>query len=545
MRKRPFTNLNGWHLLAGAASGLLLFLSFPPAGLYPLAWVAAVPVLWLAAREPRKSLLPGYVAGAIFFLAGLEWIRHATIAGMVLLGLFLGLYVAAFAFAAGLLRTRLRVPLAIAAPAVWVALEAVRSNVMTGFPYLLLGHSQINILPLMQILDLTGVYGVSFIVMSANGLLAEIILARRSSEPRRFLYPIISAAIVALCVAGSLIYGHHRLATLQTRPGPEVCLVQANIPQDVKNSVSYEQAVDMLVKHLRLTSDGLTAAGYRTGEKPPPLVIWPETAVLCAYNNTRDPWTVEVRGNLNEVLFKELNVKTLLLGVEMIDTAGPEPKRFNSAVCIRGNCNDYQRYDKIHLVPFGEYIPLSSLLFFLKTVVPVGSLPYSHGRDCTLLDYQGQKLGVVICYEDVFPGIVRRFVATGAGCIVNISNEGWFFNSAEADQHLAIARCRAIENRVGLVRATNSGISCLIDPAGRIEKVLERGGRVKMVQGWLAGQVTTGARNALYTRIGDLFAIACIGLSTAMLGIVGVRAWRARPPANRSSKPKQRNRNRR
>ena len=526
--RKLFTNLNKWHLLAGAASGLMLFLSFPPAGLYPLAWVAAVPVLWLAAREPKKSLLPGYVAGAVFFLAGLEWIRHATIAGAVLLGLFLGLYVAAFVFAAGLLRARLRVPFAIAAPVVWVALETVRSNFMTGFPYLLLGHSQISILPLMQIIDITGVYGVSFIVMSANGLLAEILLARTAAGPRRILYPVVSAAIVAVCVAGSLVYGHNRLATLQTRTGPDVCLVQANIPQDVKNSVTYDQLVYMLIKHLRLTSDCLAESGYRIGEKPPPLVIWPETAVLCAFNNTRDPWTIEVRGSLNHVLFNELGVKTLLMGVEMVDTSGDVPKRFNSAICINGTCSSYQRYDKIHLVPFGEYIPLSTLLFFLKTIVPVGSLPYSHGKDYSLIDHGGQKIGVVICYEDVFPGIVRRFVAKGADYIVNISNEGWFFNSAEADQHLAIARCRAIENRVGVVRGTNSGISCLIDPAGRVQKTLEKNGRVKMVEGSLTGQVITGARDALYTRIGDLFAIVCLGLSTLLLAIIGVQARRAR-----------------
>ncbi|HUW34391.1 MAG TPA: apolipoprotein N-acyltransferase [Planctomycetota bacterium] len=554
------TRIRPVDVALGAASGLMLFLSFPPAGLYPVAWVAAVPLLWLAARGTKRALLPSYLAGAIFFLAGLEWVRHATTPGMILLGLFLGLYVMAFSVAAGVLRSRLRLPLAIAAPVVWVALEAIRSNIMTGFPYLLLGHSQIHNLRLMQILDVTGVYGVSFLVMSGNGLMAEILLARESRARHRTeeqeeetgnreqgtrnresvtLPLIISAVIVAAGVGGSIVYGHVRLAGLPSRIGPEICIVQANIPQSVKAELTYESAQDMLVKHLQLTNECLGESDYATKpDAPPPLVIWPETAVPCQFNNTRDPWTVEVRANLNMIVFKRLNVKTLLIGAETLDVVDGKPRRFNSAICIDGRCENYQRYDKIHLVPFGEYIPLPNLLFFLKTLVPVGSLPYSAGKDHTLLTYEGHKIGVVICYEDVFPGLVRQFVGKGADFIVNISNEGWFYNSAEADQHLAIARCRAIENRLGLVRGTNSGISCLIDPAGRIEKVIERGGRVKMVNGWLVGRVSLGPRDAIYTRIGDLFAIICLTASAVLTAVAAVLGRRSAPdPAPNGSKP--------
>jgi len=575
MRKNLLSTIRPGDVLLGAASGVMLFLSFPPVALFPVAWVAAVPVLWLAARDAKRALLPSYVAGAIFFLAGLEWVRHATTAGMILLGLFLGLYVMAFAFAAGVLRARLRLPLAVAAPIVWVALEAIRSNVMTGFPYLLLGHSQIQNLRLMQILDVTGVYGVSFLVMAGNGLIAEIILAWQSRRLPSSLPPLphsptlplsspptaplphsltliaISAMIVVLGVGGSAIYGHVRLANLHTNTGPEMCIVQANIPQSVKEqALTYESARDMLVKHLQLTIECLGESEFAAKpDAPPPLVIWPETAVPCQFNNTRDPWTTEVRANINASVFKRLNIKTLLIGAETVDVADGKPRRFNSAICMDGGCESYQRYDKMHLVPFGEYVPLSRLLFFLKALVPAGMLPYSPGKDHTLINYDGRKMGVVICYEDVFPGLVRRFVSSGADFIVNISNEGWFYNSAEADQHLVIARCRAIENRVGLVRGTNSGISCLIDPAGRIEKIIERDGRVKLVSGWLAGHVSIGPRDAIYTRIGDVFAIACLAASAVLVGVAGVLAPRAKPaasaapngskPANSRRKPRR------
>ena len=551
MRKKLLATISRRDVLLGAASGVMLFLSFPPAALFPVAWVAAVPLLWLAARDAKRALLPSYLAGAIFFLTGLEWVRHATTAGMILLGLFLGLYVMAFAFATGLLRARLRIPFPLGAPLVWVALEAIRSNIMTGFPYLLLGHSQIQNLLLMQIIDVTGVYGVSFLVIAGNGLIAEMILARQSrrlssSSPTPPLAPsptlplapspallIISGICLVLAIGGSMIYGHIRLANLRVSTGPETCIVQANIPQSVKEqAVTYEAARSMLDRHLKLTTECLGESEFAAKpDAPPPLVIWPETAVPCQFNNTRDSWTAEVRANINAIVFKRLSVKTLLIGAETVDAADGKPRRFNSAICIDGRCDAYQRYDKIHLVPFGEYIPLSRLLFFVKALAPAGDLPFSPGKDHALIDYDGRKIGVVICYEDVFPGLVRRFVNGGADFIVNISNEGWFYNSAEADQHLVIARCRAIENRVGLVRGTNSGISCLIDPAGRIEKVIAEFGRVKLVSGWLAGHVSIGPRDAIYTRIGDLFAIACLAASAALVAVAGNLAWRAKPPA--------------
>lgn len=517
----------GRRMLLGAASGLMLYLSFPPASVYLLAWVAALPLLWLAAQDPRKALLPGYAAGATFFILGLAWVRCATYAGWIVLALFLGLYVMAFAVVSGFLRRRTHLPLAIIAPAVWVTLEAVRSNVMSGFPYLLLGHSQIDDVRLMQVIDVTGVYGVSFIVMAANGLLAEVLLA---TVTRRLAATVASALVVAAALVVAFSYGQHRLATLQTRTGPEVCIVQANIPQEIKNSMSRRETYDfftsVLVKHIKLTRDCLNESEYiNTPNSPQPLVIWPETAVPGPFNDISSLWTLELRSNIDIAVLKDFNVNSLLLGVTSMDVVDGKKFAFNSAVHVRGRCDNSQRYDKMHLVPFGEYIPLPWLLFPLRPLVPI-ELPFSEGNEYTIFEHEGEKFAVVICYEDVFPGLVRHFVGRGADFIVNISNEGWFFTTAEADQHLAIARCRAIENRIGLVRATNSGISCLIDPAGRVEKVIQQDGQTKLVQGWLSGHVTLGSRDAAYTRIGDAFALGCIGLTVLLAAAAGMLSMR-------------------
>ena len=538
------------EMVWGALSGVMLLFAFPSdamlllariagksqaasAGAWPLAWLALVPLLRLCAASPRRSVVPAYLAGLIWFVGGLAWVRHATVAGFLLLGPFLALYVVAFALTTGVLRRHTRLPLAIVAPFVWVTLEAVRSNVMTGFPYLLLGHTQIANLRLMQILDVTGVYGVSFIIVAVNALLAEFPLLidrnlRRAVEsrtdlrfsPKAFA---VSLAAVVCALAGLLVYGTVRIDTLETHPGPEVCLVQGNVEQDVKIQWTAEMRTDVLDSYRKLTARVIEEAA---GDNP--LLIWPESSVPGFYNE-RDPALRDCIAGL----LRDLKFERMLIGMnyaEVVEAqagpnAEPEIKLLNSALYLDGNpysLGSIERYDKMHLVPFGEYVPLSKLLFFVKNVVDYVGV-FSPGTEYKLFEHDGCPFAAVICYEDVFPGLVRRFAGRGARFMVNISNEGWFFRSAELDQHLQIARCRAIENRVGMVRCTNSGISCLIDPAGRVEKVIaDSDGNTKLVAGWLAGRVTLGSGSpTFYTRYGDVFAIGCIA---AMLALC-VGAW--------------------
>ena len=515
MRGRLISLPRPLHVLAGLATGGLLFLSFPPVNCWPLAWVACVPLLVLTARHPAKSVVPAYLGGALFFIAGIEWVRHGNFYGMLLLGLFLGLYLAAFAMAAGLVRRRVAVPLGLLAPVVWVALEAVRSNFMTGFPYLLLGHTQIDTRRLIQVIDVTGVYGVSFIVMAVNGFLADVLMLRAK---RRVLATALSGALAAAGVAGAMVYGQHRVQDVHVEDGPEVCVVQINTPQSVKNRWTLDAAELAFSDYARSTY-----FARKQAQTPSPLVIWPETALPDCYNDSSSEWISELTIKL-ERLMRVNEIDRMLIGMAAQDLKSSGREVFNSAIYILGKPGVYERYDKMHLVPFGEYIPLAKLLFFLKQVVPYEQ-PFSMGRDYKIFEHDGRTFAVVICYEDIFPGLVRRFVSRGAEFLVNISNEGWFYESAEADQHLAIARCRAIECRRGMVRATNSGISCLIDPLGRVVKAVEKNGRTKLVDGWLTGRVPLCSGQTVYVRVGDAFALACC----AAFACLAVLAWLARP----------------
>jgi len=504
-------------MLLGLLSGLLLFASFPPLGFFPLAWVAAVPLLWLLARKPDEAAAPAFLAGVVFFIPGLEWIRHATLGGMIVLGLYLAIYVAAFALAAGFIRKRLRLPMAVIAPILWVTAETVRANILTGFPYLLIGHSQINILPLMQVLDITGVYGVSFIVMSFNGFIADLLAA--APAERRIKAGVVSGAVSLVLIAAALVYGFHRLNTIEMEDGPMMTIIQPNIPQDIKNKYTWELAQNSLELHENLTGQALRElreSHDQLGENEP-LVIWPETALPGRYNNATEDWTRVLRKRIDALLkHRKLPFRHLLSGFATVESDGERPIPFNSAIFITGTAQQYKRYDKIHLVPFGEYIPLQSLLPFMKTIVPL-ELPFSSGSEYVLFEFDGYSFGTVICYEDVFPYLIRNFVRDGARFIVNISNEGWFYNSAEADQHLDIARCRAIENRVGLVRCTNTGISCLIAPDGRITDMIEQDGRCKLVRGHLSGRVMLGNGPTFYTKAGDILAWLCAAATLALL----------------------------
>jgi len=506
----------------GLLSGVLLFASFPPLGFYPLAWVAAVPLLWLAVKKPNEAVVPAFLAGVVFFIPGLEWIRHATFAGMIVLGLYLAVYIATFALAVGFIRKRLPVPMAVIAPVVWVAGEAVRANLLTGFPYLLLGHSQINILPLMQVLDITGVYGVSFIVLSFNGFVADLLA---SPPERRLKAAILSAAVSLGLIIVALVYGFYRLNTIEMQAGPMMTIIQPNIPQDIKNEYTWELAQNSLELHENLTGQALRElresheqdGGNKQLSEKEPLVIWPETALPGRYNVTSEDWTLDLHRRIDALLkHREHPFSHLLSGFATMEFDGERPIPFNSAIFISKAAQQYKRYDKIHLVPFGEYIPLQSLLPFMKTIVPL-ELPFSAGSEYVLFEFDGFSFGTVICYEDVFPYLIRNFARKGARFIVNISNEGWFYNSAEADQHLDIARCRAIENRVGLVRCTNTGISCLIAPDGRIADMIEQGGRRKLVRGYLSGRVTLGSGATFYTKAGDLLAWLCTAATLALL----------------------------
>ena len=502
--------------LCGATIILLAAPYLPVGGLpfWPLAFFALVPFAALVERTPARSVLAlSYATGVGFFLLGMYWLAWATVAGYIALCLYLGAYFVLLAVQVRALR-RLRLPMAVALPMAWVTAELLRARLFTGLPWLQLGHTQQHWLALIQFADAAGVYGVSFLVAAANGAIFDIVhsygLLRSDMRGSRFR-GLVSGGCVAVAFLAALGYGAGRLNSAVLTPGPRIALVQANIPLDLKHSLSSTAWRQSFFKYLSLSVDTINA-GAEGG--PPDIIIWPETVVSGNICDPEDQWGREVRQSLADLSRRGNCI--LLVGVSQ-RSLGPEGAVvYNSAVAVGKSPRpeDLKRYDKMHLVPFGEYVPLGPLLSFLNTVVPY-DVPFSPGKEATIFQACGARFGVLICFEDVFPRLAGgEFCRAGAAdFLVSITNDGWFGESFELDQHLAISRFRAIENRVGVVRATNTGISAFIDPTGRVQSVLERNGRCKQVSGALTDRVMLDVRRTFYTRHGDVFAwsIAAVG----------------------------------
>jgi len=484
-------------LLIAAGSGLLLAAAFPRPDLFPLAWVGLVPLLLVMKRRPFAS---GFAAGCAFFAAVLYWLNivmttygHLNIFFSVVAYLFLVSYLSLFFALASWLSCRLEatlnLPYLLTFPVFWVALEYLRGLLLTGFPWALLGYSQQNFPLAIQSADITGVYGVSLLLVAVNCALAWII-----REPKRKT-AWLGVLATLLMAAGHLGYGAWReTQPLEARSEQlRVALIQGNIEQAVKWDPAYRQAT--IDTYLRLSS---------RAEDRPELVVWPEAAT---------PFYLQEQSLLAsrvKALPKQLD-SYLLVGSPAYQRRGNEDYRyFNSAFLFSPQGKELGRSDKIHLVPFGEYVPLGPILKFInKLVVGVGD--FSPGTVEPLL-LNGHSLGVLICYEGIFPELARDYVRHGSSLLVNITNDAWFGRSSAPYQHLAMIRFRAIENRIWLARAANTGISALISPSGR---VVTSGPLFKPAA--LSGTVGLGAEPTIYTRYGDLLPWACLLLSGGYL----------------------------
>ncbi len=442
-----------WFL--SISTGILLVLVFPKFNLTLLGWVALAPLLAALDRAPgmRRALALGWVAGLVFFGGTLYWIPavlldfghlgRASAAGAHLLLLaVLALFLAAFAAAAWLLLRRLpesRVLWGI--PALWVALELARAHLFTGFPWLLLGYALADHALLAQLARLGGVYLLSFVLaLLSTGIL---LLFRHPSQRRGML---LAAALfaVALATAGS--------ALLPSPPAPETAyLVQAQVPLEGDwTAASFQKIMSEL--------EARVVAAYARNLARSGLVVWPEMPAPLYY-----PDDELLRARLHS-LARQTQSPML---VSVVAYADAERRTvFNSAVLV-GASGDFQgRYDKIHLVPFGEYVPLRRLFFFMeKITAEVGD--FRAGERASPLG-SSHPLAPLICYENIFPDLVRQFSARGAQVLVNISNDGWYGDSAAREQLLLMSRLRAVENNRWLLRATNTGITAVVDPCGRV-----------------------------------------------------------------------------
>lgn len=492
--------------LLPACSAFLLWLAFPPVDAFPIAFVALVPFLIYCASADtlRGRLLAAWVGGAVFHLGGFLWLRHVTVAGMILLAFYSALYWSAWAVLASAWQGRVTAsfwPFRLAAA--WTAIEAVRTRFLSGIPWLLLGHTQIGFPSLAQTADLAGVAGLTFLVVLVNAALAQAIIGvEAGTTAARRRISLAAWAAAGLVVAGTA-YGAWRQADVDrsTRSGPDVLLVQGNIEQSVKKAdLHWREIYDV---YANLTRQACERDGA------PEIILWPETM-----HPPLDAGRVRV-GAFGPFDRRLLAGSNALLGVLLVE---PTPEGFggrewNSAVAVDREGRVSGRYDKTHLVPVGEYFPFRDWwlwTYLVRRFTRLARVPgLEPGETVEPVTIGSWRLGVLICYESAFAGIARDEVRRGAEILVNLSNEAWYLDSAEMDQMLALSAFRCIETRTGMARATNSGISAIIDPRGRIAGVVtDRDGRRKEVAGTLRGRVPVGPRDGLFVAWGDWFAAA-------------------------------------
>jgi apolipoprotein N-acyltransferase len=495
-----------------ALSGILLAAAFPLWNLPFIVWVGLVP-LFFALRDQtvKNGFWLGGITGLVFFAGTVHWVTNSVHfyggiplipASLVtlLLCAYLALYPALFGASLVFLGRNRQALLFLAAPALWTALELARTYVFSGFPWSLLGYSQYTVLPVIQVADITGVYGISFLIVLVNAAITAFIMNRKN------LIPVITAAAAMLIVLG---YGFVTLRAPEASGGISISVAQGNIEQDKKWDRAYQAEVMAIYK--RLTLDAL--------KQRPDLIIWPETATPFYFGSvgTNDrSMTAEL------VQFVQQNRVPLLTGSPTYEI---QPNRRiigrNSAFLIEGDGRVAAVYHKMHLVPFGEYVPLKKVLFFIeKLVQAIGDFEGGHEYTVMSVPYNeaGQhretKLCTVICYEIIFPDLVRRFVDQGAQIVTTVTNDAWFGRTAAPYQHFSMAVLRAVENRVPVARAANTGISGFIDATGRILETSSI-----FTEAYLTHKLSPGTKRTIYTRYGDLFSYACVIASLLMLAI--------------------------
>jgi len=473
-------------------AAVLLSLSFSSFNLWLFAWCGFIPLfIALEDKSLRQSFLIAFFCGIVFWSFTVYWLVHVTLLGQIILVFYLAVYFGFFGCIIYFSRSCSMSSRLFILPANWVLLEYVRSYLFTGFPWSLVGFSQYKILPVIQIADITGAWGVSFLVVLVNT--AFYLILRKQPKSKVFF-------LCAAAVGISLIYGFYKLSHQHVFIGKEklckISVVQGNIPQYLKWD---KQAADFILKNYK----ELTSAAVIKDK--PDLIIWPEASVPGVWG--RDD------AEVSQVLFLVNQLHTRLLAGAVLFR---EQNYFNSALLISPQGTPDTIYTKLHLVPFGEYIPLKNIFPFLETIVPIGDI--QPGREYTIFR-QPADFGVLICFEDLFPELSREFVKRGAKFLVNITNDAWYKEGSAPYQHLAASVFRSVENRVYLARAANTGISGFIEPTGKLFGVVQDiSGKDIFVPGYSSQDIykATGKRT-IYNRYGDFFILLCLLLDSCVI----------------------------
>jgi apolipoprotein N-acyltransferase len=511
---------SAWRLVLLSAA--LQIIIFPLPNLYWLSWIAVAPLVFalMRARVPETLQLEGqvrllpaapwqgfllaYLCGILWCAGTCYWVFDTMhrygglpvpVALLILIvfcmyiglyhGLF-GLLLATVVGGRGLVRRGL-----IAAPFLWVAAELARTRI-TAFPWELLGYAQTSNFMLTRLTTITGVYGLSWEIMLVNSVFAAACLVPK--ERRRWL-------VAAALAAAIMLQAGQWVLPPPTSADHTALLVQPNIPIQETWTTDYFQGT------LRdLTWISLHPPGANEGSKFD-LIVWPESPAPFFWNdpNFRGVTAALAQQSRTWLLAGSVGVKTAS------ESARQETEEYNSAALVDPAGELAARYDKIHLVPFGEYVPFKSVMPFMDMLTKeVGT--FARGQSRQPLRAGEQRLGVFICYESIFPDEVREFARLGANVLVNTSNDGWYGDSGAWKQHLEMTQMRAIENGRWLLIGTNTGMTASVDPYGRIMAATGRKVRTALVAPYRLSASTT-----FYTRHGDWFAYLCAIISVVLV----------------------------
>jgi apolipoprotein N-acyltransferase len=550
-----------WPWLAAILSGVLCAACFAPFNLTWFCWIALTPLIaaiWFSGADGRRhwlrSLLLGYVAGLTFFWIVFSWLTTVTVLGWFVLQFYMAIYFAIWSWVCDLLRprasgkrqahaaskwdqmlvqARTATPLAVRSPwtkstgnlrlafilaAAWTSIEWLRGWVFSGFGWNGLGVALHDNWPLIQITELTGVAGLSFLVAFANVIVITTAYRLVVEARTRVMRPHFDFTVTMAAIVGVLIFG---IRATQVSPSTKllgVAAVQSNVPQNQKFDPEFTRRI--FDQFRRLSEIALRS------NPPPDLLVWPESSM---------PGPVLADEQSHEFV-TELAASSetdLLLGTIDVD----KNDVYNAALLLSDGGERMQVYRKVHLVPFGEYVPGRHKVPLLARIVG-DQVPgdFKAGNEYTVFTLTDSNIHVapLICFEDTIGELTRQFVlptetTPGANLLVDMTNDGWFKRSAGSHQHLANAIFRCVETRRPMIRAANTGVTCFINQFGRVTQMLQDDTGSTFTEGVLAGEIKIPTEHELtfYVRHGELFAKACAAITLlSILLVFGVRRWR-------------------
>ncbi len=484
-------------------SSVLLVLPFHIGGFWPLAFVAFVPAFFvLRHKKGIEAFGASFIFGFVYFLLLGFWLAFVNPAGLVVTVAYLAL---AFAFFGSLVSPYLNHPKLVRSllfiPSVWVVLEFLRGWMFGGIPWALLAYSQWKNVVAIQFAEITGAYGVSFFIVLVNFILFKLI--ERKTAQTALLTGVLAGSILLVGGYGflSLFSRDAYYKNVQSPAVLRVSVIQGNVPQDQKWNAKVKGII--FEKYRRLTA--------MSASEKADLIVWPETS-FPGYLEDEPLLSSQLRS-----LVRQCRTE-VLVGAPTLGDLEQGLRFYNSAILYGADGEEKKRYSKLHLVPFGEFVPFEPLFGFVRMFGAIGH--FSPGREYSVFNIRSRnqkptieaKFSVLICFEDTFPALVRTFCRHGAHFLINITNDAWFGKTTAPYQHAQASIFRAVENRVWVVRAANTGLSCFISPEGRVVDSVQDNGQEIFVTGRKAHDLILRKTPSFYTRFGDVFVIITLGL---------------------------------